>query len=193
LTPEINASNLVVMLLLLLYSALFGTAAAHTSSGRTRHGFIHYSFKMYDPPCAYGCRDTLGGYFLECEEYGSGGHSHHGSMDMPPPTPQCYATNDFFLQSMAWCISTHCKDVPVAKLEEYWAIDLVGRKANQAAPKWSYQESLFKVTEPPTEIADPEEILNTTTLVDEESYQSNYNGDSVYDIVEYASHRYGFV
>ena len=94
---------------------------------------------------------------------------------------------------MAWCISTHCKDVPVAKLEEYWAIDLVGRKANQATPKWSYQQSLFKVTEPPTEIADPEEILNTTTLVDEESYQSNYNGDSVYDIVEYASHRYGFV
>ncbi|PSN74311.1 hypothetical protein BS50DRAFT_539489 [Corynespora cassiicola Philippines] len=167
---------------------------AHTSQGRTRHGLVGYPIKMYDPPCAYGCRDTVSGYMLECEDAGmGGGHSHHSDMEMEAPSPQCYATNDFFLQTLAWCISTHCKDVAVADLEDYWVTDVVGRAANQPIPKYSYQQALARVMEPPTTVADPEQVLNFTSLVDEESYLANYNGDWVFDIVEATSQRYGLV
>ncbi|KAF2873527.1 ferric reductase like transmembrane component-domain-containing protein [Massariosphaeria phaeospora] len=181
------------MVSLTTLAVLVGPALAHVSSGREGKGFIGYGITMYDPVCAYACRDTVSAWMLDCGDAGSGGHSHHSAMEMETPSPLCYATNDPFLQTLAWCISTHCKDVPISKLEQYWELNVAGRQSEQPSPKYSYQTALAMVTEPPTTVVDPEEILDVTSLVDEESYLGSYNGDWVFEIIETTSTRYSLV
>lgn len=41
--------------------------------------------------------------------------------------PECYATDDAFLQSLAYCISTHCQGTPSWELERYWKMNVAGR------------------------------------------------------------------
>lgn len=41
--------------------------------------------------------------------------------------PECYATDDVFLQSLAYCISTHCKGTQAWELERYWKMNVAGR------------------------------------------------------------------
>ncbi|KAK6336295.1 hypothetical protein TWF696_001857 [Orbilia brochopaga] len=128
--------------------------------------------------------------------------SHH-HMDMSTssmammhqmPSPQCYASNDFFMQTLAWCIHTHCPaDTPISKLETYWEMNVAGRKDNQPLPKYSYQDALARVTTPPTEIVNSTVVLNRTSLVNEWLYSANYGAlyaieknisvDNVYTLV----------
>jgi hypothetical protein len=56
-------------------------------------------------------------------------------MDMPgmamamesETEPECFATDDAFLQSLAYCISTRCKNTPAWELERYWKMNVAGR------------------------------------------------------------------
>ncbi|KAI1775454.1 ferric reductase like transmembrane component-domain-containing protein [Hypoxylon cercidicola] len=152
-------------------------AAAMTSTGYPGHGFIGYGIDMYHPTCAFACHDALSLYKLSCSvavnpEDADG--NHLGDMSMPTFTtsPKCYATDDNFLQSVAYCISTHCHDVPLSDLEYYWATFLIGRIPGQPVPKESYSTALAHADPPPTKIVAPMLLLNTTTLM--EARQSDF-------------------
>lgn len=176
---------------LTLFSLLLAPVAAHISQGRTQHGLIGYGIRMYDPGCAFACRDTVTSWMLDCGDAGTGGSSHHADMEMETPSPLCYATNDPFLQTLALCISMHCKDSSVSKLESWWEQYVAGRQPGQPLPKISYQTALGNVKNVPTAIASEDLALNETSLVDEDAWLANYNGDHGYDITETRSNTYG--
>ncbi|KAH7192828.1 ferric reductase like transmembrane component-domain-containing protein [Fusarium flagelliforme] len=160
---------------------------AHVTTGRERQGVIGYGITMYDPPCAYGCIDTVKSWPLQCD--GDHGMDHDMSS-----TPECKATNDAFLATLAWCFHTHCPDIKNSTLERVWEMDIVGRKKVQPSPKFSYQVALALAYEsPPTEIVDSEAVLNKTSLVDEAVWQSNFNADYIFEKMEAVTEKYGII
>jgi hypothetical protein len=43
-------------------------------------------------------------------------------------SPECYATNEIFLESLGWCLSSYCDGkIPVYQLEEWWLLTVAGR------------------------------------------------------------------
>ncbi|KAK3324330.1 putative ferric-chelate reductase [Cercophora scortea] len=180
----------------ILVLALAAPAVAHISSGRTGNGFIGYPIAMYNPTCAYACRDTVTSWTLNCtDSEDMSGHdmSDMAGMDMgsSSPSPECFATNDPFLQTLAWCISTHCTDEDIATLETYWQLNVAGRQAVQPLPKDSYQRALLKVTTPPTSVLDADAVLNEVSLVDEDAYAANLGGEYGFEDMEITHERYG--
>ena len=122
-------------------------------------------------------------------------HSHMvkrmGGMSMDKPSPQCYANNDRFLQSVAYCVSQHCEDVPTWKLERWWTKKISGAKG-QPEPKESYQQTLAKIATPPNATIPADEMLmDENTLVDEETWLANYNADYIFEENESTHVRYG--
>ncbi|KJX97872.1 ferric reductase transmembrane component 4 like protein [Zymoseptoria brevis] len=142
---------------------------------------------MYKPPCAFACRDAFAGYMLECSTDASPHHSKRmsmGSMSGMLTTPECYATDDAFLQSMAYCISTHCSDIPIWRLEKWWATRLTGRGANLPQPRQAYSATLAHVTTPPNSTIAKGGFLNQTGLVDEHVWLANFNADHIFEVNE---------
>ncbi|KAF2493106.1 ferric reductase-like protein transmembrane component 4 [Lophium mytilinum] len=182
------ASRLSFLVAICLHSLL---VAAMVSNGRRGHGLIGYGITMYDPPCAFACRDTISGSPLNCstEEMDMDGMDMGGAST----EPECYATDDAFLQTLAWCISTHCQHVTAWKLEKFWRMNVAGHGAVQPDPKETYQQALAKVTKPPTEILVTGDPLNQTSLVTEDDWMANYNADSIFEIQEDTHERYGLV
>lgn len=173
-------------------AALLLPLAVEAASGRPGHGLIGYGITMYKPPCAYACQASISNP-LNCNE-----HDAHdmqmirrmSGMDMDTPSPECYATNEPYLQTLAYCMSTHCSDVEVWKLERFWKMNIAGRKLDQPSPKMSYQQALESLTQAPDEVIPAEEMLHVASLVDEEAYLSGYGGDHTFEINEERHSRY---
>lgn len=108
------------------------------------------------------------------------------------PSPECLTTNQPYLQSLAWCIFTHC-DVSVEnlpKIENWWVMNVAGRQVHQPVPNITYQTAVAQVETPPSEILGEDEILNRTVKVDEESYTANYNILDVFEEMEVNHSKY---
>jgi hypothetical protein len=178
-------------LAILIASQFVAPIQAHVTSGRERYGVIGYGINMYDPPCAFACIDTVRSWELDC------GHQHDMDMDMEhmhmsSSTPECRAVNDPYLQTMAWCFHTHCSGVKNSTLERVWEMDIVARLKVQPMPAYSYQVALSRVAQsPPTSVLDSGATLNTTSLVDEETWLSNFNGDEGFEKMEVRAETYG--
>lgn len=168
---------------------------------RAGHGLIGYGINMYSPTCCTACRDVFSGSQLECSEVASMDH-HMAGMDMGggdfETSPECYANDDSFLQSLAFCISERCPSDPLDgpdikdwQIEKWWQRSVVGRMAVQPDPKETYQQALAKVKARPTQTAVAGELLNGTMLSPEEDYISSWNADSMFEQVEVTHERYG--
>ncbi|KIY01865.1 uncharacterized protein Z520_02003 [Fonsecaea multimorphosa CBS 102226] len=100
---------------LLFTSTLFLPTQCMTSSGRAGHGLIGYGINMYFHYCCTACRNVLSASQLNCskiaEMEGMGGMDMSGDGDFTT-MPECYATDDAFLQSLALCISQRCPQDP---------------------------------------------------------------------------------
>ncbi|KAK5690199.1 hypothetical protein LTR97_012387 [Elasticomyces elasticus] len=178
---------------LLMTSYLTGPTTAMVSSGRPGYGFIGHGIKMYDPPCAYGCQGSFGNPLL-CSDDGS--HSDEmGDMDMKTkvrrmdmsseaPSPICKTTNDIYLQSLAYCISTHCQDIELWKVEQWWQLNVAGRSVVQPVPNRSLVVPVLKGYDEP---------LTGVSLADEETYLATYNGDHTFELSDAKSARYGII
>ncbi|CAI4213086.1 unnamed protein product [Parascedosporium putredinis] len=170
-------------------------ASAHTVDGRYGYGLIGYGISMYDPPCAYACRSAIA-YPLECpmdhDMHGDDAAAMSSHMSMGP-SAECYATNEHFLHSMAWCIHERCGGLPMSQLEEYWELNIPGRGRVQPLPRLSYQQALDEVTEAPETVVEAGETLNMTTAVTDESYWSQYNTLRAFEEIEVNHSRYGLV
>jgi hypothetical protein len=182
------------------------------SSGRPGHGFIGYGISMYNPPCAFGCKDSISP-LLNCSTNSDdmdgmvmrrmGGMGDIGNDDGLPSgdgwmimaaTAQCMADNDYFLQTFAYCVNSRCPDVPVATLEAFWARDALGRKTKQPSPKMSYQIALqAAIASSPTRELNNSILLNYTAVVTDNQYIPNFNADSNFEKGEATHERYGLI
>ena len=152
-------------------------------SGRTSHGLIGYGISMYRPLCAYSCRAVLSTSMLNCSVPidMSEGKNMDGSAST---TPECYATDDAFLQTLAYCISTHCQDVAIWDLERYWIMNVAGTESKQPDPKATYQQTIGNITTKPQGILHSGDDLHRPMIVSHQDYDMNYNAQDVFEQVE---------
>ncbi|KAF1977649.1 hypothetical protein BU23DRAFT_550921 [Bimuria novae-zelandiae CBS 107.79] len=162
------------------------------SNTRNGHGLIGYGIDMYKPNCAYSCRAAISSCTLDCSTM-----MEMDGMDMSmdemmmETSADCYATDDAFLETMAYCISTKCEGVPAWELEKYWKANIAGTKAVQPDPKWTYQETLERITSPPNETAGSE--LNKIMLVSEEDWMASWNAQDSFEKAEGKHEKYSIV
>ncbi|KAI8801093.1 ferric reductase-like protein transmembrane component 4 [Cladochytrium replicatum] len=178
-------SNLFFALWLFWLAAVFVEA-------RTGHGLIGYGIDMYKPACASACRSVIGMATLNCTTMHHDHSSEGGMMMMSMTSPECYATDDAFLQSLAFCISTRCSELSPATIETYWEKNVAGTEDVQPNPKESYQRALAKVTVTPTVTFDGK-VLNSTQLVAAADYEANWNALTAFEQAEDTHSRYGLI
>lgn len=108
-------------------------------------------------------------------------------------SPECYATDDAFLETLAYCMSIRCNDVPAWNLEKYWNMNVAGRLRQQPDPKATYQQTLASLTKKPTDTLVATEDLNRTMLVSDDDYEGSYNAQDVFEKMEDRHSTYGYV
>jgi hypothetical protein len=173
---------------------LFATLTTCMSmQGRPGHGLIGYGINMYKPECAYTCRAALSAGSLSCTTETMSHDDGMGMMMESETSPECYATDDAFLQSLAYCLSVKCTDTPLWDLEHYWSLNVAGGNLEQPLPKESYQQALAKVVTPPTQMMESAGMLMKTMLVNEDDYLLNFNGQTGFETSEDVHERYGYV
>lgn len=165
-------------------------SSAHEVDGRVGHGLIGYGISMYRPPCAYACRASVPNP-LECPHDHGHMDGSEGGSHSSETSPECYATNEHFLRTVAWCIHSRCEEVSMAEIEKYWELNIPGRGRVQPLPRLSFQEALAEVSSPPTESAAPKEILNFTAVVSDETYLGQYDTLTNFEEAEVSHSRYG--
>lgn len=96
-------------------------------------------------------------------------------------TTECYAQNEPFLASLAWCAHDKCAggaDSPLV-MEYFWDEQATGQKSagQRSVPaKWTYAEALAHVSTAPTfQLLPTDTMLNQTSLVPPETYLSQLN------------------
>ncbi|KAF5515241.1 Ferric/cupric reductase transmembrane component B [Colletotrichum siamense] len=170
--------------------------------GEAGHGLIGYGITMYQPLCAYSCRVVLSGSALNCSTMGI-----EGGLPMPRTSPECFATDDAFLTSMALCLQSRCTDLPAWKIEKYWhkteasirnshrRLDEPGVHvvAKPPVPKWTYQQALAQVQGNVTSTLAYGEPLNRTALVPDFQYQLQYDTMEMFERMETHHEKYGLV
>lgn len=106
--------------------------------------------------------------------------------------PACFASDDTFLETLAWCVSVHCKDeVPVYTLEEYWLQNVAGTQSVQPSPKYSYLQALNRISHPPMDAIDSGNPLNKTSTVSDKDYLASFNAQAIFQKMEITHERYG--
>jgi len=111
-------------------------------------------------------------------------------------SPDCYATDDTFLQNLAYCISVKCSSTSIWEVEQWWSKEAVGGEPHQPAPKESFQEALASIKTVSTRemvSGDPLYAYNRTMFVNEEDYTGNFNGQAAFEGAEVTHERFGFV
>ncbi|KAK4174683.1 ferric reductase like transmembrane component-domain-containing protein [Triangularia setosa] len=154
---------------------------------------IGYGITMYDPSCGFGCYDSVSGYMLECSvmDHGPVGAHSHGAGG--PTSPECRASDTYFLTTLAYCMNTTCDaSTPRWKLEKFWSEQATGSKT--VASKWSYAEALAQIKEPPTdEYGEDDHHLTRTVLLDAETVKANTLTREYFEYAEMIHSRYGLV
>ena len=167
------------------------------STGRDGHGLIGYGIKMYQPPCAFACQSSISNP-LDCPM------DHHdmegmegikfkrmSGMGGEKPSAECYANNEPYLQTLAYCMHQYCpEDVKFSARDEFFEMSIGGRLKQPPVPMYSYVEALMKVGQPPTNSTPSEEMLTEVSLVLEEDYVSNFNGNYGFERAETVHSRY---
>jgi hypothetical protein len=91
--------------------------------------------------------------------------------------PECFASNEPYLTSMAFCVEQECSEFRYTflQLETFWATQATGDP--KVPPKWSYTEALSKVTQPPTEtlVSGMDSMLNRTMLANQSTMSLQRN------------------
>jgi len=176
---------------LLLFSLLLGVSFGHTTTGRTAHGLVGIPITMYKPTCAFACRAAISSAQLNCSTVEMA--AMEGMSASFSTSPKCYATDDFFLQTLAWCISSRCTEEPVWQLEKYWLLNVAGIQPGQPNPKEPYEAALLKVSSPPTVIFNSTlEVLNSTQVVDDSDWLPQYETLFTFEKVEDNHEKYGY-
>jgi hypothetical protein len=145
-----------------------------------------YGYSWYAPPCAFACYNALSSAMLECTSMDhSGGHGHGAG----PTSPECRAGDTAFLTTLAYCMEFNCgANTPTWERELFWSKHVTGDEA--VLPKWDYSITLKEISEAPTVVYNSSELLNHTVLLDQESYDMQYNFNVIFDRMEGLQSRY---
>ncbi|KAF9741500.1 hypothetical protein PMIN06_007313 [Paraphaeosphaeria minitans] len=164
------------------------------SNTRNNHGLIGYGINMYKPNCAFSCRAAISSCTLNCSTMMEMEGMDMTMDDMMMETSaECYASDDAFLQTMAYCLSQKCEGVQKWELEKYWEDNIPGTNAVQPSPKWTYQESLDRVSSAPNETVIGGDSLNQTMLVSEDDWLANWNAQDSFEEAEGKHEKYGII
>lgn len=135
----------------------------------TKHGIVGFGISLYPDLCCQACHDSLSSLSLSCTEE-SDGDMADMDMGMGMTSDACRASNTPWLETMAYCIQQNCNAVgyPHDKQAECFSA-----QALAGAMKPTFDSSL--PTKPPTvELAADDMWLNATSLVNRDTYASNY-------------------
>jgi hypothetical protein len=141
-----------------------------------QNGLTGLPAKTYDPVCAMACVRSLYTLSLSC----STGGGIIGMVAFTTST-ECWAKNDEYLTSLAYCMHTRCESLgfPDSKLETFWEQQATGQTnagVRSVPAKWSFAQALAQVSSPPTfTLAANATELNETSLVNSLTYQSQFN------------------
>ena len=117
---------------------------------------------IYNPRCAHDCREPISTSVLSCT-----------SNSTRISTNECHATDDNLLQTLAYCISRHCK-VPLGEIEDYWRQHVAGYEIVDPAPKYSYETAVQLAGEPTRNVSWGGE-LDSVYVITDEDYEKSYN------------------
>jgi hypothetical protein len=166
----------------LAYSVCGVLGMGEGTATRRGYGFVGYGIPVFDPPCAFACRDSIAGATLNCSMVeampGMEGMDMGGGTVMTDPA--CYATDDVFLQTLAWCVQSKCNEVPTWKLEKFWKDNVAGTFADQPDPKETYQQALAHISDTPSIEYAETGPLNQTSIVAEDLWIAAHNTDVVF-------------
>ncbi|KFA51589.1 hypothetical protein S40293_03931 [Stachybotrys chartarum IBT 40293] len=118
-------------------------------------GLVGLGINMYSPLCATSCHNILSRPQLNSSvpnEHGSHGGRHSPATGRAPEAfitpPYCYATDDSYLTSLAYCFDHYCgvegDYVLTWELEKLWSENTA---QGLMEPKWSYREALSHARE----------------------------------------------
>ncbi|OGM50802.1 ferric-chelate reductase (Fre2) [Aspergillus bombycis] len=146
---------------------------------------------MYKPPCAHACRSSITNP-LNCSTSSDDGLHIAWNVEKSPE-PECYATNDAFLQTLAYCLYSHCQTVPNSTLQRYWEMNVAGSQKDQPLPKQAYQQALQSIGFRPNITANVSTVLESASLVPEGLYDLNWSTLAVFEKAEATHEKYGLV
>lgn len=136
-------------------------------------GFIGLGKTLYNPTCAFACRNVVKGCKLLCTPAKS--TENHGTAHSPVTTPpSCFVQDAAFLKTMALCLDTYCpisNNPSLGLIEDYWASHLgTGTLGNyKHVPALSYQHALAAARS-------DEERLRTNSTTNSTAPQEDHSG-----------------
>lgn len=172
-----------IMQIALLLSCLFLSFTSPVSAAlklqETKHGVIGLGIPMYKPVCCYACHDSLSSLYLNCTTFSD---DHHSGMDMKlkkrmdmggetmaDTSNECRASDQTWLQTLAYCISSRCTEEGASEAHQAQCFQKV---AAGLLPVQSLRSSIPSQA-PTVELAEDDEWLNTTHLVNQVMYADN--------------------
>lgn len=101
------------------------------------------------------------------------------------PSPECYANNKPYLQTLAYCMDQHCSDdVKTSARDKFFEMSIGGRLKQPPVPVYSYVEALTSIERAPTNSTPSDEMLTQVSLVEDEDYIANFNGNHGFELAE---------
>ncbi|KAI4724312.1 hypothetical protein E4T49_07962 [Aureobasidium sp. EXF-10728] len=152
-------------------------------TAETQYGVLGFGIPMYQPLCCYSCHDALSALYLNCTTFSEDMDMHHGGMDMKllkrmnmggesmaTTSDACYASNRVWLETFSNCVHEKCSKAGVNESKQSLCFS---KLAANGLPVSTLQNSL-PWTAPTTELDTEATWLNTTSLVNEDTYLANY-------------------
>ncbi|KAK5659571.1 hypothetical protein OQA88_773 [Cercophora sp. LCS_1] len=137
-------------------------------------GFIGAGKTLYNPTCAFACRNVIRNCKLLCTPEDTGS-ANHGTAHNPVTTPpDCFVKDPAFLRTMAICIDTYCplsNNPSIDLIEDYWASHLgTGTLGNyKYVPAISYHDALAAGR------ADEQKLASGSNTTEDHSQQEDHS------------------
>ncbi|KAG7111374.1 Calcium-transporting ATPase 2 like protein [Verticillium longisporum] len=151
---------------------------------------------MYDPPCAFACRDAIAPHRLNCStvEPKPRERRHGGHKPKFKTTPACFATDDSYLQSMAWCIQARCDDLETWAIDKFWGADVIWNQADHhETPRLGFHDALSQAGKAPNEEMEEHEVLTGAKLVPDKDWDRAFAMVRTFARVETSNSKYGII
>lgn len=146
------------------------SAAAHSlqdaHGAPPSRGLVGFGIPMYEPPCAFACQRILSKSKLSCSTPPVADRWHGGSGLGFDTSDECYASDDNFLLSLAWCLHERCHE-PTWVLERFWATETSRHK-----PSYEYEEALDLCGANPPDVFVPGDPLEHPRAVAEADWKT---------------------
>ncbi|THW85353.1 hypothetical protein D6D18_07767, partial [Aureobasidium pullulans] len=157
------------------------------------YGVLGFGIQMYQPLCCYSCHDSLSALYLNCTTFSEDMDMHHGGMDMKlsmaTTSDACYASDRTWLETFSYCVRDKCSQHGVTESKQ----DQCFAKLAANGEAVSNLQSSLPFTAPPVELGTDSTWLNSTSLVNEETYLANYVTMKEFVSSEYRHTRYSLI